>query len=149
MNDFLEFSYDQDLKFVPFDIVNMYSNVPTNELINIIDLMCTQDDIKEQLKHELKRISQILIKQNYLQFQDTLYIQEEGLAMGAPTSSVFSEVYLKQTENTEIVANLLGHHIIGYFLYVDDIHSVKTNTTNIHDFLKLFNNIMPTTKFNM
>jgi hypothetical protein len=42
---------------VASDIVNMYSNVPTNDLTNIIDLLCTQHDIKEERKHELKKIS--------------------------------------------------------------------------------------------
>jgi hypothetical protein len=65
--------------------------------------MCNQHDIKEELKYEIMKISQILIKQNYLQFQDTLYIQEEGLAMGAPSSSIFSEIYLQHTENTKLI----------------------------------------------
>jgi len=68
----------------------MYSNIPTNELIKIIDLMCDRHDIIEELKHEIMKISQILIKQNYFKLQDTLYIQEEGLAMGAPTSPTIS-----------------------------------------------------------
>ena len=38
--------------------------------------MCNQNDIKEQLKYEIMKISQTLIKQNYFQFQDTLYIQD-------------------------------------------------------------------------
>jgi hypothetical protein len=52
--------------------------------------MCDQHDIKEELKQVIMKISQILIKQNYFQFQDTFYIQEEGLAMGETTSSMFS-----------------------------------------------------------
>ena len=88
----LEIPYDQDLKFASFDISNMYSNIPTNELIKVIDLMCDQHDITEELKHEIMKISQILIKQDYFRFQDTVYTQEEGLAMGAPASSVFSEL---------------------------------------------------------
>ena len=35
-----------------------------------------------------------------LQFQDTIYLQQEGLAMGAPTSSLLSEFYLQHMENT-------------------------------------------------
>ena len=70
----------------------MYSNVPTNEPIKTIDIMFGKHGISEELKHELMKSSQIKIKQNYFQFQNTLYIQEEGLAMGAPASSVFSEL---------------------------------------------------------
>jgi hypothetical protein len=69
--------------------------------------MCNQNDIKEQLKYEIMKITQILIKQNYFQFQDTLYIQEEGLAMGAQTSSIFSEIYLQHIENTKKIDIIL------------------------------------------
>jgi len=40
----------------------MYSNIPSNELIKIIDLMCNQHYTKEELKHEIMKISEILIK---------------------------------------------------------------------------------------
>ena len=72
----------------------MYANVPTNELMKIIDLMCDQHDIQEETTQEIMNISWTLIKQNYFQFQDTLYIQEEGLAMDATTSSIFAEICL-------------------------------------------------------
>jgi len=72
--------------------------------------MCDQHDIKEEPKHEIMKISQILIKQNYFRFQDTIYTQEEGLAMGAPISSIFSEIYPQHIENTNIVDILLKHH---------------------------------------
>jgi hypothetical protein len=77
----------------------MYSNVPTNELIKPTDMMCDKRGISEELKQEKRKISQITIKQNYFQFRNTLYLQD-GLAMGAPTSSIFSEIYLQHIENT-------------------------------------------------
>ena len=81
---------------------------------------------------------------------DTLYVQEEGLAMGTPTSSILSEIYLWHIENTNIFDILLEHWIIGYFRYIDDIFIVhKNDTTNIYDFLNLFDNRMPTMKFTM
>jgi len=74
MNHLREIPFDQNLKFASFRITNMYSNVPTGELIKVMDLSCKQNDIKEQLKYEIMKISQILIKQNYFQLEDTLYI---------------------------------------------------------------------------
>jgi hypothetical protein len=41
--------------------------------------------------------------------------------MGAPTESIFSEIYLQHIENTKIIDILLEHHILGCFCYVDDI----------------------------
>jgi hypothetical protein len=73
INDLIEIHYEQELKFASFDITNMYTNVPMNELIHFIELMCVQHDIKEETKYEIMKISQTLIKQNYFQFQVTIY----------------------------------------------------------------------------
>jgi hypothetical protein len=40
----------------------------------IIDVMCNQNNINEELKHEIRKLSQVLIKQNYFQYQDIQYI---------------------------------------------------------------------------
>jgi len=69
--------------------------------------MCNQNNINEELKHEIRKLSQVLIKQNYFQDQDIQYIQEKGLAMGTPVSPVFSEICLQYLENTKILDILL------------------------------------------
>jgi len=40
----------------------MYSNIPTDELIKIIDFMYIKHGIREKLKQELEKISHIIIK---------------------------------------------------------------------------------------
>ena len=95
MKDLSEIPFDKYLKFVSFDITNMYSNVPMNELIKIIELMCNQNDLNIELRCEIIKICKILTKENYFQYKDLQYIQENGPTMGAPTSSIFSGIYLK------------------------------------------------------
>jgi len=41
--------------------------------------------------------------------------------MGAHTSSIFSEIFLRITEHTSILGMLNHHNIVGYFRFVDDI----------------------------
>jgi hypothetical protein len=78
------------------------------------------------------------------------HTQSEGLAMGAPTSSVLSELYLQHLENTEIYNLLLEHNVEGYFRYVDDILIVyNENRTNINDFLDCFNKLTPKLEFTL
>ena len=77
-------------------------------------------------------------------------MQDYGLAMGAPTLSIFSEIYLQYLENTTIFHILTKHHILVYFRYVDDNLVVyQNNTTNIHKVLNTFNNSTPTMHFTM
>jgi hypothetical protein len=72
------------------------------------------------------KTAQVLIEQNYFQYQDTTYVQTEGLSMGAPTSSIFSEIYLQWLKNTTIIDLLIEHKIEGYSRYVDDVLSLQT-----------------------
>ena len=52
MKGLLEIPFDNDLKFVSFDIKRMYSNVPVKELIKINELMCNQNDLNKEIRCE-------------------------------------------------------------------------------------------------
>jgi hypothetical protein len=60
---------------------------------------------------------------------DQTYVQHDGLAMGAPTSSILSEFYLKHLENSKIYDLLLKFNIIGYFRYVDKLLIIYSERT--------------------
>jgi DNA repair protein RadC len=76
----------------------MYLNVPINELLDITILMCNQNNIGKELSQEILNNYKTTGQQNYFQYNDLQYIQE-GLAMKAPTSSIFSEIYLHYLKN--------------------------------------------------
>ena len=57
--------------------------------------------------------------------------------MGAPTSSVFSEIYLQYIQNTEIYNLLLKYHIVGYFRYVDHILIIYRESTYMTSLIDL------------
>jgi len=102
MDDLIEIPQGQYTNFASFDISSMYSNIPTGELMTILNELCNANDVVDKTTQEILRITQTLVNQNYFQFQGTIYVQNEGLAMGAPTSSILSEVYLQHMENTAI-----------------------------------------------
>jgi hypothetical protein len=68
--------------------------------------------------------------------------------MGAPTSSIFSEIYLQDIENTKFYDILIKHQIAGSFRYVDYIVYKKTKT-NTHNVLDAFNNTVPNLSFTL
>jgi hypothetical protein len=90
INDLTDIPYDHNLRLVSFDITNMYINIPTNELLGIINSVCN-NYVEENLKHILK-LSKIIMDQNYdyFDFEDKTYLQHEGLATGAPKLPVLS-----------------------------------------------------------
>jgi hypothetical protein len=97
------------------DISNMYTNIPTKELISIIKSVCKNHTIEDTITREITTITNLIITQNYFSFKDKTYVQNNGLAMGAPTSSILSEFYLQFLENTKIFDILKEKKIVGYF----------------------------------
>ena len=81
----------------------------------------------KKIKHESMKISHIIIKQNYFQFQNTLYIQEEGLAMGAPTSLILSEIYLQYIEHTVIYDTIKIPYTWLFLIRTQHSYSVQQN----------------------
>jgi hypothetical protein len=68
--------------------------------------------------------------------------------MGAPTSSILSEIFLQYIEHNLIVNILIKHNIIGYFGYVGDILSVyNKENTKINQILDDFNTEIPAIQF--
>jgi len=80
-NDLKEIPYIQNLRLASLDIANMHTNIPTRELITIIDKACHNNYIENNLKHDIVKLAKTIIEQNCFQFCRTKYIQSKGLAM--------------------------------------------------------------------
>jgi hypothetical protein len=148
INDLRDIPYNKNLRLASLDIANMYTNIPTSELVTIIDTACQSNYIENNLKHNIIMLIKTIIEQNSFQFCGKMYIQSEDLAVGDPTSSILSEFYLQYLESTKIYELLTDHSIEGYFWYTDLILIVynesKTNTDHI---LECFNKITPSLQF--
>jgi hypothetical protein len=102
IHDISQITFVPELKLASLDISNMYTNIPTKDLINIIDTICKKHNLQDTIIREILSINKLNIKQNCFSFQDKTYTKRDGLAMGAPTSSILSEIYLQNLENTKI-----------------------------------------------
>jgi hypothetical protein len=111
MQDLLDIPYDTDLKFASLDITNMYINIPTNELPLIIRTLCTKYNINQTTQTKLIQLCDVILNQNYFHFNKSYHLQKTGLAMGAPTSLIFSELYLQFLEHAIIYNILIKNNI--------------------------------------
>jgi hypothetical protein len=100
----------------------MYMNITKTEIINIIsNIIHNIQGIETNVHKEIIHILEIIMEQNYFQFNQEYYKQIDGLAMEAPTSSILAEIYVQNMEHTKIYRILIKQQIITYFRYVDDI----------------------------
>jgi hypothetical protein len=101
ITDLGEVQLNSDSNMVSFDITNMYTNIPTDVLPHIIQILCDQNIVTPQNCNEMLQMCRLVTSQNYFTLLSSTYIQHNGLAMGSPTSSVLSETFLQFLEHTK------------------------------------------------
>jgi len=53
----------------------MYTNIPTNELLRIIESACENNAVEVELKHDIIKLLKVIMDQNYFQFMGQTYVQ--------------------------------------------------------------------------
>jgi len=74
MKDLSEIPFVPELKLASLDISNMYSNIPTDDLINVIDTLCKKHSLENTLIREHVTVTNIIITQNYFSFKGKTYL---------------------------------------------------------------------------
>jgi hypothetical protein len=69
-DDLLDIPYIQTIKLASFDIENMYPNIPTDELLPIIEHMSINNQLDDNTTHNLMRITSTVLEQNYFTFSN-------------------------------------------------------------------------------
>jgi hypothetical protein len=85
----------ENIRLCSFDIKNMYSNIPTQDLNDLIIDIARKNQIHSAVIQEIEQLAKLIIKQNYFEVDSKLYHQSEGLAMGVPSSALLADIYLQ------------------------------------------------------
>jgi hypothetical protein len=130
------------------DISNLYSNIPVQETRTILADILKHELIYPQTQQELLQWFDVITKQNYFAHKKQIVIQQDGLAMGAPSSVLIAEIFLQHMEHTHLVHLTQKHNIINYCRYVDDILKIfDPNHTTLEMILNDFNSLHPKLQF--
>jgi hypothetical protein len=94
---------------------NLYPSIPVKETKTILDNMLTQNIVDLQIQQELLHWCDIITKQNYSTNNNEIVIQQDGLAMGAPSSDLIAEIFLRHMEHLHLAHLTHRHRIINYW----------------------------------
>jgi hypothetical protein len=81
----------------------MYTSILPTDLIQIIYDILEHNTTPKNQKDGIITLIKTNLNQNYMQHNDYQYKQNEGLAMGAPTSAILPEIFLQHSEHNYIV----------------------------------------------
>ena len=142
--------YDHNLRLASFDISNTYTNIPTHELLSIIDTACDKNLVEERLKRDIFNLVKDHNRPELLPVW-RLDIQAKWRPChGCPNLLHFLRNYLQHQENSKIYDLLRNHNVVRNFRYVDDILIIYNEiTTDIEDLFHCFNSLNPNLKFTL
>jgi hypothetical protein len=107
-----ETSFQASYAFASLDISNMYSNIPITQTKYILDDILKNTLIDPNTRQELLNWYDVITKQNYF-YNNQVLIQKDRRAMGAPSSSILSGVFLQNFEHTHIPHLTEKHKLIN------------------------------------
>lgn len=138
----------EDETLVSYDVAALYPSIPQTEAINLVhQKLCTDDDLSQTTTlsaENITKLHKICVSQTYFIFNNQLYAQKHGLAMGASTSGFTANIFMEQLETTALSTFIEPPSIWKRF--VDDTFCVL-KSTQIDTFLHHLNNQHPDITF--
>jgi predicted GIY-YIG superfamily endonuclease len=133
---------------VSFDIVSLFTNIPTLETIEIIlNRAYTDNDLFHGMDREtLKKLLIICTQESHFQFNGKFYDQKDGVAMGSPLGPLFAIIFMDEFEHKHM-ERLKELGVATWMRYVDDIFSLLRDRTCLENILKFINDQHPNIKF--
>jgi hypothetical protein len=142
-----KFQIPDNYILVSLDVVSLYTSVPISLSLEIVKKKW--EEIKKFTdipQDEFLKAIEITLKSTYFLYQNDIYKQIEGCAMGASISSIIAQLVMENLEET--VLSKINFHVPFFFRYVDDcITAIPKDKTD--DILKHFNNFHKNLQFTM
>ena len=80
-NKLKEIKITNETKMGPFDLKNLYTNIPIKETLEIIKTHLIEKKLEMEYTTQLIKIIETIMNQNYFQFNNKLHEQKEGIPM--------------------------------------------------------------------
>ena len=136
--------------FVTLDAVGMYNNIDTKLAIESIqkwfDLQKTRGKLPKGYPTEfvLKGIT-LVMESNFFKFDDLLFVQTNGTAMGTSVACMYATIYFSYHEETRICnKEVIDHELLIYRRFIDDGFAIQLRTPGSYErLLSDFNNYGP------
>ena len=132
--------------FISFDMKPLFTNVPLDYTINII-LRRIYDDNELYTnisKKEMKEILLLCTKTAHFTFNNEIYQQCDGVAMGSPLGPVIAGIFMVELEKS-LIPNLM-EHMSPWKRYVDDTIAV-IKLSSIEHVLSILNSFHQNIEF--
>ena len=140
-----------DYYLVSYDVKSLFTNVPLDETINIcIDVAFQGLEVFSGMtKSVFKNLLSLCVKDGLFIFNNELFKQIDGVAMGSPLGPTFANIFLSFHERNWLRNCPDNFKPLFYRRYVDDTFVVFENKSQANKFFEYINVQHKNIKFTM
>ena len=149
IEDTFDFVNKVEKYIVSFDVESLFTNVPTDETIELILKKAYPRNTKWfnlLSKDDMRSFLEICTKESHFQFNNAFYDQDDGVAMGSPLGPLFANIFMCEFERKHMV-ELKKLGVKRWLRYVDDIFATFANKEDAEKVLEFINKQHPNLKF--
>ena len=138
-----------DSIFVSFDVSNLFPSIPTSECLTLVNSLLFRSALPDYVVDDLFSLLRVTLEQNFFMFDQKIFEQPSGLAMGSPLSPFLAEVFMNNLEVNHISKlNLFSDHVVHWYRFVDDVFAVfRGNESDVISFIDDVNKLHPNIDF--
>ena len=131
------------------DIESLYTSIPLDETIEILTSKAFEKGIifKGFTEENFKKFLELTLKDTLLKFNDKIYRQRDGLAMGGPASGQLANVFLCHHETNWLDQCPLKFRPVLYKRFADDTFLLFRDKSHIAPFVDYLNKQHPAMRF--
>ena len=148
-----QLTLSHDAVMVSFVVASLFTNISLDETVNIIldNLFSGTDEVQVEncvfSKPQFKKLLEFAVKSNHFIFNNHLYEQTDGVAMGSPLGPSFANIFMSALEKNFLSNCPSNYKPIFYRRFVDDTFCIFQNRTQAECFLNYLNRQHPNIEF--
>ena len=142
-------SFCPDHFMASLDIESLFTNIPLNEVIDICidDLFCDTNTIQNLDRNDMRELLNLAAYESFFIFDQVMYKQTNGVAMGCPLGPIFANAFLCHFEK-QWLSECPPDFLPKFFKrYVDDIFVMFLCQSHLKDFVNYMNTKHSNIKF--
>ena len=145
----------QNAILATIDVSALYTNIPQEEGMECVKEALEERDNIEVPTDFIIRLLEIILKYNIFEFNNELYQQLIGTAMGTRPAPPYANIFMARRIDNKIkdISTMFQNNRTSLMLFkrfLDDIFMIFTGSTiTLHEFMEEVNQIHPSIKFTM
>ena len=131
----------KDVTMTSFDVKSLYTNIPLEETISICTSLLKKDPkhLLHSLPHILQELLTLATSNSMFLFNNHLYKQVDGLAMGSPLGPALANAFLCFYEERWLDECPNEFRPVYYRRYIDDTFILFKHPSHVSEFLQYLN----------